>query len=236
MRQGILKIVLVLLTSALTGCGAPPPSNEAPPSTPAPATAPARPRIVILGDSLTAGLGWAPDEAYPQLFQKRMDDEGLVFEVVNAGVSGETSAGGLRRLGWALGGDVRVLVIALGGNDGLRGVPVAELRKNLSAMIEDARARNIAVILTGMEAPPNFGEAYTTEFRQVYRELADQYQVPFIPFLLEGVAGIEALNQADGIHPTAAGARQIADTVWPVLRDVARKQGPPSGRQGSPAS
>lgn len=190
----------------------PPPRAE---STPRPDT---RPRVVFLGDSLTAGLGLSPDEAYPSLIQQKMDADGLKFEAVNAGVSGDTSAGGLSRLDWALEGDVKVMVVALGGNDGLRGLPASELKKNLATIIERAQAKHIAVVLAGMEAPPNFGQAYIAEFHKVYPELARQYGVPLVPFLLQGVAGIEGLNQRDGIHPTAEGARTVADNVWTVLR------------------
>jgi acyl-CoA thioesterase-1 len=186
---------------------------------PAPAadTIDARPRVVFLGDSLTAGLGLSPDQAYPSLLQKKIDDEGLRYQVVNAGVSGDTSAGGLSRLDWALEGDVRVLLVALGGNDGLRGLPVDELRRNLSTIIERAQARKIKVILAGMEAPPNFGQSYVVSFHQVYPELAKKYGVPLIPFLLQDVAGIDGMNQRDGIHPTAEGARTVAANVWTVL-------------------
>ena len=184
------------------------------------AAAEARPRVVVLGDSLTAGLGLSADEAYPALLQQRLDTAGLTYHVVNAGVSGDTSAGGLSRLDWALDGDVRVLIVALGGNDALRGLPVTELRHNLSAIIEQAQARGIRVILAGMEAPPNFGRSYTVEFHEVYREVAKKYGIAFLPFLLEGVAGIESLNQRDGIHPTAQGARSVADNVWAVLRPI----------------
>lgn len=177
----------------------------------------ARPRVVALGDSLTAGLGLNQSEAYPALLQRRIDLEGRRYEIVNAGVSGDTSAGALRRLDWVLEGDVKVLIVALGGNDGLRALPVAELRRNLSTMIERAKARQIAVILAGMEAPPNFGPAYTAAFRGVYRDLAREHNVPLVPFLLQGVAGVASLNQRDGIHPTANGARVVADNVWAVL-------------------
>jgi acyl-CoA thioesterase I len=178
-----------------------------------------RPRIVILGDSLTAGLGLAdPSLAYPSLLQRRLDEAGLDYEIVNAGVSGDTSAAGLRRLDWSLAGDVRILVLALGGNDGLRGLPPEDLKKNLAAMIEAAQKRNILVVLAGMEAPPNFGRDYIVSFHNVYTDLAEQYDVPLVPFLLDKVAGIQALNQRDGIHPTADGARIVADNVWPVLK------------------
>jgi acyl-CoA thioesterase I len=208
-----------------TGGGPPPPrassaaaAPEAPSETIAPgATRAARPRIVALGDSLTAGLGLSPEAAYPALLQQRIDQAGLNYEVVNAGVSGDTSAGGLSRLDWSLDGDVRVLIVALGGNDALRGLPVEELRRNLSTIIERAQARQIKILLAGMEAPPNFGQSYTVSFHKVYAELAKEYKVTFVPFLLEGVAGIESLNQRDGIHPTAEGARIVADVVWRKL-------------------
>ena len=179
-----------------------------------------RPRIVVLGDSLTAGLGLAPDDAYPSLLQQRVDGAGLKYVIVNAGVSGDTSAGGLSRLDWALGSNVRILIVALGGNDGLRGLPAKELEHNLAAIIERAQARHVSVILAGMEAPPNFGESYIVSFHQVYPGLAATYHVALIPFLLQGVAGIDTLNQRDGIHPTAAGARIVADNVWAVLRPM----------------
>src|SRR3954454_7343817 len=179
-----------------------------------------RPRVVFLGDSLTAGLGLSPEQAYPALIQQKIDAAGLDYRAVNAGVSGDTSAGGLSRLDWALEGDVRVMVVALGGNDALRGLPVDDLKANLSTIIERAQAKKIRVILAGMEAPPNFGQSYIVSFHQVYPELAKKYRVPLVPFLLQGVAGIEGLNQRDGIHPTAEGARTVADNVWTVLRPV----------------
>jgi acyl-CoA thioesterase-1 len=190
----------------------------------APKSVVGRPRIVALGDSLTAGYGLPADQAYPVLLQRRVDDAGLAYEVVNAGVSGDTSAGGLSRLDWALEGDVRVLIVALGGNDGLRGLPVRELRGNLSTIIERAEARNIAVILAGMEAPPNFGRDYVVAFHQVFPELAEKYDVSFVPFLLDGVAGSESLNQRDGIHPTAEGARIVTENVWAALEPLLRAQ------------
>ena len=179
-----------------------------------------RPRIVVLGDSLTAGLGILADEAYPALLQRRLDEKGISCEVVNAGVSGDTTAGGLRRLDWALDGDVRILIVALGGNDALRGLPVEELKRNLSQIITTAQRRHIAVLLAGIEAPPNFGETYTTTFRQTFGDLARQYKVAFVPFLLAGVAGMPQLNQRDGIHPTADGARIIAETIWSALEPM----------------
>ena len=179
-----------------------------------------RPRIVALGDSLTAGLGLPIDQAYPALLQRRLSAEGLNYEIVNAGVSGVTSAGGLSRLDWALQGDVRILIVALGGNDGLRALPPEELEQNLATIIEKAQARHITVILAGMEAPPNFGRDYIVKFHRVYPELATRYHVAFVPFLLEGVAGSETLNQRDGIHPTAEGAKIVANNIWTVLGPI----------------
>jgi acyl-CoA thioesterase I len=191
-----------------------------------------RPRVVILGDSLTAGLGLSADQAYPALLQARLKDEGLDYEVVNAGVSGDTSAGGLSRLDWALEGDVRILVVALGGNDGLRGLPPDALKQNLATIVERAQARHIQVILAGMEAPPNYGRDYIVNFHKVYPTLAREYHVALVPFLLQDVAGSETLNQSDGIHPTVAGARIVADNVWRVLEPVAEAE-KGKGRSGS---
>jgi acyl-CoA thioesterase I len=207
-----------------------PPSDSAA-AAPAPASdADARPRIVVLGDSLTAGLGLPVDQTYPSLLQRRVDGEGLRYQVVNAGVSGDTSADGLSRLDWALDGDVRILIVALGGNDGLRALPTGELARNLAQIIERAQARGIRVVLAGMEAPPNYGREYIVSFHKVYASLAARYHVALVPFLLEGVAGVDALNQPDGIHPTAAGARRVADNVWSVLEPIARRE--PGGRSG----
>ena len=204
-----------------------PEASDATASTPAPVSvsrrstpAETRPRIVFLGDSLTAGHGLAAADAFPAVLQQRLQEAGHDFEVINAGVSGDTSAGGLRRLDWSLEGDVRVLVVALGGNDGLRGLPPDQLRANLARIIETAQGRDIAVILAGMEAPPNFGPTYTQQFRAVYRELAEQYDVALIPFFLEGVAGVASLNQSDGIHPNTEGQQRVADTIWRALAPV----------------
>jgi acyl-CoA thioesterase I len=180
-------------------------------------------RVVALGDSLTAGLGLDVTEAYPSLLEARLRDAGLRAEVVNAGVSGDTSAGGLRRVDWSLDGRVHVLIVALGANDALRGLPVAEMTRNLGGIIARAQARHVAVVLAGMEAPPNLGPAYAAAFRRAYRDLAAEYTVPLLPFLLEGVAGIPSLNQADGIHPNAAGARKVADNLWPLVEPAVRR-------------
>jgi acyl-CoA thioesterase-1 len=201
---------------------APPLRNEVSTAPVAPARSEAshKPRIVVLGDSLTAGLGLDPRDAYPSVLQRMLEEHGYPFEVVNAGVSGDTSADGLRRLNWALDGDVQVLVLALGANDGLRGLPPAQMKENLQRIITQARQRGIAVLLAGMEAPPNFGERYTDEYRAVFRDLAKTNSLAFIPFLLEGVAAVPTLNQADGIHPTPRGAVMVAETLWPQLEKM----------------
>jgi acyl-CoA thioesterase-1 len=210
---------LLIVLSCATGCGqADPPASHRSADTPVPAST--RPKIVVLGDSLTAGLGLPADQAFPAVLQERIDADGLTYEVVNAGVSGDTSAGGLRRLGWVLSPDTRVLIVALGANDGLRGVPVSEMKRNLGTIVSTARNRGLMVLLAGMEAPPNFGPEYTSAFRHVFRDIAQQQGVSFLPFLLDGVAGDSALNQPDGIHPNAAGARRVADLVWRALEPM----------------
>ncbi len=229
MGRWLVRLVTLALLGSVA-CSQPdvvrtPPEPEAASS--APAARPVAgnaPRIVFLGDSLTAGYGLAKEASVPSLIQKRLRENGYPHEVVNAGVSGDTSAGGLSRLDWSLEGDVQVLVIELGANDGLRGLPVASLKKNLTEIIERAQARNIRVVLTGMEAPPNFGAAYTSEFREVYRQLAREQKVTFVPFYLDGVAGIPSLNIEDGIHPNAEGSRIIEKTVWSALEPLLVKQ------------
>ena len=221
-----MRVVVLIALALSIACGGREPEKSAAPAPLAPAkpveTMAVRPRVVFLGDSLTAGLGLATDQNYPSLIAKRLKDNGFDYEVVNAGVSGDTSAGGLRRLDWSLDGNVRVLILALGANDGLRGLPPRELKKNLAAVLDRAREKKIPVILAGMEAPPNNGPDYTRDFRKVYSDLANEYGVRFIPFLLQGVAGDASLNQADGIHPNVRGAEIVADLVWKELEPVLR--------------
>jgi acyl-CoA thioesterase-1 len=196
----------------------------APAAVPAAAQVAARPRIIFLGDSLTAGYGLDLEQSVPSLIQKHLDAEGYKYDVVNAGVSGDTSAGGLRRLEWSLDGDVRILVIELGANDGLRGLPVAGMKQNLKTIIGKARDRGIEVLLTGMEAPPNYGPAYTSDFRRAFRDLAAEERVAFMSFYLDGVAGNPSLNIADGMHPNPAGARIVEANLWQALRPMLRRQ------------
>jgi acyl-CoA thioesterase I len=184
----------------------------------------ARPSIVFLGTSLTAGYGVDPEQAYPALIQRKIDSAGLGYRVVNAGVSGETSAGARRRIDWLLREPVAVLVVETGANDGLRGLPPDSLRANIQAIFDQAKqARPRAkLVLVGMRVPPNYGLAYSQRFQKIYADLARENGAAFVPFLLQGVGGIQSLNQSDGIHPTAEGQRVMAETVWRVLEPVLR--------------
>ena len=185
-------------------------------------TEPPRVQIAVLGDSLTAGFGLLQLEAYPTLLQSEFDTDGYErVDVVNAGLSGDTSAGGLSRLEWVLEPDVRILVVALGGNDALRGVSPTETRANLEQIIQMAQRQGVLVLLAGMEAPPNMGEQFRAEFRAIFPDLAAKYNTRLIPFLLEGVAGHPELNQEDGIHPTPQGQRIMADLIYPILKPMA---------------
>ena len=179
-------------------------------------------RVLILGDSITAGYGLDPGEAYPALLQKKIDAAALPYTVKNAGVSGDTTSGGLRRIDWALGSEgADVLVVALGGNDGLRGIAPTQMSKNLAGIIDKARVKNpqIKVIVAGMQMPENFGSAFTTEFKSVFPEVAGEKKAALVDYLLAGVGGDEKLNQPDRIHPTAEGQQIIAENVWKVLED-----------------
>ena len=181
--------------------------------------------VLFFGDSITAGYGLDPEQAFPALIQERADSLGLPVRVVNAGVSGETSAGGLARVDWILRARVDVFVLELGGNDALRGIPPDATYSNLRGIVEKVRelSPGTRVLLTGMEAPPNMGQDYTGEFRQVYTRLAREFNLPFMPFVLQDVGGVPELNQADGIHPTVEGHRIIADNLWPYLEPLVRR-------------
>ena len=183
-----------------------------------------RPVIVAFGDSLTAGFGLPEDQCFTALLQRKLDEKGLRYHVENAGVSGDTSAGGVSRIDWALGeGPVKFLILELGGNDGLRALPVAEMKKNLAEIIERAQSRGTTVILAGMEAPPNLGEEYTSDFRQAYRDLAKKYKLTLIPFILDGVASHREMNQPDGIHPNAEGEKVMTENVWREIEPLLLK-------------
>ncbi|NGP76014.1 arylesterase [Balneolaceae bacterium YR4-1] len=181
-------------------------------------------KILFFGDSITAGYGLEEEQAFPALVQEKIDSLGWNFEAVNAGLSGETSAGGLRRVDWMLRQDFSIFVLELGGNDGLRGIDLESTKQNLISIIEKVRDKKpeAKIILTGMQVPPNLGPDYTTEFREMYPEIAEEKNVTLIPFLLEEVGGNPELNQADGIHPTAKGHEIIAETVWDTLKPILR--------------
>ncbi|PTX41439.1 acyl-CoA thioesterase-1 [Christiangramia gaetbulicola] len=178
--------------------------------------------ILFFGDSLTAGYGLEQGEAFPAIIQQKIDSLGLSYQVVNAGLSGETTSGGKNRIDWVLKQNVDVFILELGANDGLRGIQLSETRANLQEIIDFVREKNpdIEIILAGMQIPPNMGQDYTTGFRNIFPELAEKNNVQLIPFLLEGVAGDPELNQQDGIHPTAEGQKILAENVWEVLKPV----------------
>lgn len=178
--------------------------------------------ILFFGDSLTAGLGVDTDEAFPAIIQRRIDSLQLPYQVINAGLSGETTASGKNRVSWILNQPIDVFVLELGANDGLRGIPISETKSNLQAIIDTVKEKNpkAQIILTGMQIPPNMGPEYTEEFKNVFPELAENNNIKLIPFLLENVGGVPELNQQDGIHPTAEGHKILAENVWTVLKQV----------------
>ena len=178
--------------------------------------------IVFYGNSLTAGYGLSPSQAFPALVQKKIDSLGLPYQVVNAGVSGETSSGGKTRIEWILREPVDIFILELGANDGLRGTPLSETKKNLQDIIDIVKTKypDIKLVFAGMEIPPNMGQAYTTEFRNIYKDLAAKNNMTLIPFLLEGVGGEPDLNLEDGIHPNEEGHRIVAENVWTQLEKL----------------
>jgi acyl-CoA thioesterase I len=212
-RLGSLGLAL----AALAGCGRDPRPSASPPLPPV--AEGTRGRVVFIGTSLTAGLGLDPSEAYPALLQQKIDSAGLPFVAVNAGVSGETSAGARRRIDWVLREPASVLVIETGANDMLRGLDTDSLEANIQAIINRARRQTPPprIVLLGMRGLPNYGLQYVRRFNAVYPDLAKRNGLPLVPFLLEGVAGVDSLNQADMMHPTAAGQRRVAETVWPAV-------------------
>jgi acyl-CoA thioesterase I len=233
--RGIISAIFERVVAAtlpallLAACDRAAPAARATPDPGPPAATPAasapvddRPVVLFVGTSLTAGFGLDPSEAFPALVQQKIDAAGLRYRVVNAGVSGETSAGALRRLDWLLREPVAVLVVETGANDGLRGQDPDATRANLQAILDAARRKQPPprVVLAAMEAPPNYGKDYRGRFRALYPELAKASGATLLPFLLDGVAGDPKLNQPDGIHPTAEGERRVAENVWKVLRPI----------------
>ena len=229
-RGGPRWATLALGGLGLAGCGPGEPGGEgsarvaAPPAAAEPpASAQSdRAHIVFFGDSLTAGHGLEPEQAYPALLARQVEERGWTYPVFNAGTTGQTTSAGLRGIDWQLRVPIEVLVLALGGNDGLRGIPVQETKRNLQGIIDAVQARypEATVVLAGMQAPPNMGRDFTEPFRDLFPALAKENDLPLIPFLLEGVAGDPGLNQADGIHPNEEGQVILAHNVWQILEPV----------------
>jgi acyl-CoA thioesterase I len=218
---------LLFLAASLSACGnsSKNASNARAEATPMRAPEQTLPKIVAFGDSLTAGYGLSPKESYPSLLQQKLDADGFKYEVVNAGVSGDTSAGGLRRIDWTLdAGQVRFVIIELGANDFLRGQPVAETRRNIAGIIERSRARGAQILLAGMYTTTDAGRDYEEQIHDAFQTLAKDYGVTLIPFFLEGVAGKDELNQDDHIHPNVEGTKIVADTVYKYLKPLLEKE------------
>lgn len=223
-RNDMLFILVGCLLFLLSACGNKPTSNESQQAASQNETTAAsdKKNILFFGDSLTAGYGLEdPDQAFPGVIQHRLDSLKMPYNVINAGVSGETTAGGLGRIDWVLKQKVSVFILELGANDGLRGIPTDETSKNLQAIINKVKAKypNAKIILAGMQVPPSMGADYANSFKAVFPTLAQKNKIDLIPFLLDNVAGIPKLNQKDGIHPTAEGAKIVAGNVWGVLKD-----------------
>jgi acyl-CoA thioesterase I len=222
MKKGYIIIVAWLLVLSVSCTNNQAPDKKENEQTQTPQVTSIKKTIVFFGNSLTAGYGLSPSEAFPALIQNKIDSLNLPYKVVNAGVSGETSSGGNSRIDWILRQPLDVFILELGANDGLRGIPIPETKKNLQSIIDKVKAKNpeAKLVLAGMQIPPNMGQQYATEFRNIYAELANKNKMTLIPFLLEGVGGEIKLNQQDGIHPTAEGHRIVAENVWRELKDV----------------
>lgn len=236
MRSNVRNLALILLIPILWGCDAgsseearpapPTAASAAPPAAPAPPAAAAdhRPLVIFLGDSLTAGLGLDETQAYPALVARELEERELPIRVLNAGVSGDTTAGGLARLDWLLQQKPDVLVVGLGANDALRGQPVEQIEKNLREIVRRARAAGARVLLLGMQIPPNYGGDYAGGYADLYPRIAREMDVPLVPFLLEGVGGVAELNLDDGIHPNAEGQEKVAANVVPHLTGLLEEE------------
>lgn len=215
-------ISFIFLTVLLSSCAASRPvSNASSRPLATPQVRADRPKIIALGDSLTAGFGLAEKESYPYLLQEKLKADGYDYEVVNAGVSGDTSLGGLERSDWVLEQDnAKILILELGANDLLRGIPVAKMKDNLDQIIRKAKAKNMKVLLCGMLAPPTMGSDYQRDFTMAFPDLASEHKIDFLPFLLEGIALDKNLNQSDGIHPNAAGEKMMTENVYKALKPM----------------
>jgi len=228
MRHSIrisIFISFIFLVAVLAGCGRSTDANTASINANRPLATPhvvaGRPKIIAFGDSLTAGFGLAEKESYPYLLQEKLKADGFDFEVVNAGVSGDTTLGGLERSDWVLEQEnVKVLILELGANDLMRGVPVAKVKENLDKIIRKAKEKNIKVLLCGMLAPPTMGAQYQRDFTVIFPDLASEHKIQFLPFLLDNVALNKDLNQADGIHPNAEGEKIMTDNVYKALKPM----------------
>jgi acyl-CoA thioesterase-1 len=209
-----------LALACIAACSAPPPPSPAPAaaSEPPRAQTPALPKVAFLGDSIAAGLHLPAAQAFPALVHARLAQSGAPFELMNAGVSGDTTAGGVRRVDWLLKQAPRVVVIELGANDGMRGLPVEAVEANLRAIIAKVRAAGSRVLLLGIRIPPNYGPEYVAAFEGVYPRIATELQVPFVPYFMEGVAGVPSMNLEDGIHPTPEGHSKLAEKISEPLR------------------
>ena len=227
------RILLFLMVVIAVGCDrdassdvSPAPSGDATRSTTPATKTSGLPRVVFLGDSITAGYGLDAEQAFPAIVRDQLAKDGIQVDIVNAGRSGDTTAGGLARIDWILQQKPDVVVVGLGGNDGLRAQDVKSSEANLRAIVTRARAAGAQVLLLGMLIPPNYGPEYTKGFREIYPRIADEMNVPLVPFLLEGVGGEARLNQGDGIHPTAEGHQLVAQNVLPHLRELLKNRAP----------
>lgn len=222
MLKNILSLALSLLILSSCGGGSKSESSVNKTDSVAVADTAQTKTILFFGNSLTAGLGVEPEEAFPAIIGSKLDSLKLPYKIVNAGLSGETTAAGKARINWILKQKIDVFVLELGANDGLRGIPVSETEQNLQSIVDQVKAKypDVKLVMTGMQVPPNMGSTYTSEFKVIFKRIADKNNMALVPFLLDKVGGIPEMNQSDGIHPTPAGHKILAENVWNVLKDV----------------